>query len=714
MEISFLSSTLSLFFLLTISVFVFILSKKINFPYTVLLLLVGLLLVPISKIELFSFINHFELTPEILFYVFLPVLLFESAYNINYRQLHKNWKSITGLAVFWLLISSFLIWWALYLVFPFLGFEIPFLVCLLFGSLISATDPVAVLAIFKSVWAPRRLTLLFEWESLFNDGTALALFLVILWIIIQWWIISDTAIFSWIWTFLSMVIGGFIFWWIFWILFSKVIWYVKNNEMVEITLTMILAHITFLSAEMISHYVFIWNFNVYVSWIIATAIAWIIIWNYWRYKISPKVESHMNQFWEFFAFVSNSLVFILMWLILSHINVKLTDFIIPILFTIIIVIIIRAIAVYVPLWFINFFKLEEKIPLNWQHMLSWGSLRWALALMMALMIPWEWQKNYDKVLDFQQKVWWWFDFDIRDFIIVLTIGSIMFTMFIKATTVPYFMRKMWVSKLHDLEKFEYQEWKILSYLKILAKLDVIYSKKYLTVQEFEELKLKYEDKLKTSVEDLKKIISSKTKEDSNALIRKALSLHALWIEKQYLKDLFTYNEIWEENFKFILNKIDRQIERIDSHKPQLRSIANDKIDFDVYQKLVNNFRFSDDSYIDKYIRNRTKAIITRKVIKELKELSKIDFGFDKVLFEEIIDLYTKFNLVANEKKDIIFKKHKSTISSIESRLADKSLLKLEEETIKALYKKDIITPKLYLKFIEEIENEIYTDIKRVY
>lgn len=169
MEITFLTSILSLFFLLTISVFTYIFSKKINFPYTVSLLIVGLILIPLSKIELFSFINDFELTPNILFYVFLPILIFESAYNMNYRQIMKNWKSISGLAIFWLLISAVIIAGAMYFIFPFFGLNIPFLVCLLFWSLISATDPVAVLSIFKSIWAPRRLTLIFEWESLFND-----------------------------------------------------------------------------------------------------------------------------------------------------------------------------------------------------------------------------------------------------------------------------------------------------------------------------------------------------------------------------------------------------------------------------------------------------------------------------------------------------------------------------------------------------------------
>lgn len=127
-----MSASLSLFFLLTVSVFTYILSKKINFPYTVLLLIIGLILVPLSEIPELSFINHFKLTPDILFYVFLPILLFESSYNLNYRQLVKSWKSITLLAVVGLLISTFIVASLMYFILPFIGFEIPFLVCLLF------------------------------------------------------------------------------------------------------------------------------------------------------------------------------------------------------------------------------------------------------------------------------------------------------------------------------------------------------------------------------------------------------------------------------------------------------------------------------------------------------------------------------------------------------------------------------------------------------
>lgn len=112
-----------------------------------------------------------------------------------------------------------------------------------------------------------------------------------------------------------------------------------------------------------------------ISEIIATAVAGIIIGNYGRYKISPKVEKHMSQFWEFFAFIANSLVFISMGLILSQINVHFTQFFWVSILVILIVMIARAVSVYVPLYFVNTLKLEEPIPLSWQHLLAWGSLR---------------------------------------------------------------------------------------------------------------------------------------------------------------------------------------------------------------------------------------------------------------------------------------------------------------------------------------------------
>jgi len=705
-ELDFILQTLSFLFLLIISSFTYLLSKKINFPYTVLLVIVWLLLVPISYIDIFSFIDDFKLTPDVLFYVFLPILLFEWGYNINYKLLLANWKSISALSIFWLIISWIIISVALYYALPLVWFDIPFLVCFLFWALISATDPVAVLAIFKTLWAPRRLTMIFEGESLFNDWTAVALFFVVLWVILEWSRISSMTFVDGFLSFSSMLVWWILFWWFMGILFSKVVGKINNNEEVEIVLTMLLAHVTFIFSELITR-----NFSFLpISWVIATVIASIVIWNYWRYKISPRVEAHMQKFWEFFAFIANSIVFILMWLILSTINIDFSLFIIPLIVTIITVIIARIISVYIPIYMINKFKLEEYIPYSWANLLSWWSLRWALAMMMVLLIPWEWDSEYDKLLAFQNAVWWNYDFSVKDFLLVLTIWSIMFTLFVKAPLIPRFMRRYELNKLNKLEEFEYEEWKILASFKIIEKLNSSYKKAYLTKFEYEELTNKYTEKLNNAISHMKRLLWEK-KEESIALIRRVISLHALWIEKQYLKTLFFYNEIDEHNFKYILRKIEKQIERVEHDNSQLRKISDTKNDYDIFSKFVVWIYKKTSTDLDVYIRNRTRLIITRKVIKELRLLSEYDFGFDKCIFEEIIELYALFSKNADEKRIKLFSSHKATINAIESNLINKSLLKLEEKVIKDLYSKEIITPKLYIKFMNNIEAEMYSDVK---
>jgi CPA1 family monovalent cation:H+ antiporter len=155
------------------------------------------------------------------------------------------------------------------------------------------------------------------------------------------------------------------------VLFSKVIGCIKNNEEVEIVLTMLLAHLTFILAELITHLVPFLP----ISGVIATVIASIVIGNYGRYKITPRVEAHMQKFWEFFAFVSNSIVFILLGLILAQIDTEVLKLMPILLITIPIVMVARAVSVYIPIGLINRYKVEEKVPKSWQHLLSWGSLR---------------------------------------------------------------------------------------------------------------------------------------------------------------------------------------------------------------------------------------------------------------------------------------------------------------------------------------------------
>lgn len=689
--------SLSLLVLLLITIIVYIFSKKMNLPYTIMLVVTGLLLTPIIQIPFFSFIGSFRLSPNILFYVFLPILLFESAYNINYRDLLKDRKSISILSIISLLISSTLIALLLQYILPLIGIKIDFMMGLLFGTLISATDPVAVLALFKSLGAPKRLTLIFEGESLFNDGTALALFLVVLWILKEGWSITYTTFLGWFWSFLSMAIGGAIFGTIVGVIFSKIIEYIKNNETIEIMLTMIVAHLTFLLAELISHNITIGWFHLSLSWVIATTFAAIIMGNYGRYKVSPKVEEYMEKFRWFFAFLSNSLVFILLGLMLNTITIPFHELRTPILIAIWVVVISRAVSVYIPISILNIIDKKTHIPLSRQHLLAWGSLRWALAFMMILMIP-------DTIIIPID----WYTYSLKDFLMVITMWCILFTLFLKAPTIIPIMKYMNINKLQHTEEVGYMEAAILINLQSIDKLKNALDKWYITDNEYDVLSTKYEHQLKQSVQDMTHYCNNK-KEVIENIIKKNLTLYALGIEKQYLKELFRYNEVDEKSFNTILYTIRRQIERVEHDLPQIKSLE-ERINLDIYQRIGAFFDKNRGS-ISEYIKYRAKAIITRKVVKEMKYLQSINLWFDKNIFNSIITLYQDFQTIALNKKQEILNKEETNITNIESKLMEKSIFKSAEKLIKELYKKNMISYITYAQLEENININIDNDIR---
>lgn len=687
MEASLLNSLLSLIFLLSISCWAFVFSKKINFPYTVMLVLLWILLVPLVQIWHLTFIRDFKLTPDMLFFIFLPILIFESAYNMNYKDLLKNAFPVFSLAIVWLIISVLLIASILFFVLGFLWINIPFIVCILFWTIISATDTVAVLSLFKSIWAPKRLISVFEWESLFNDWTAVALYTVILAIIVEASTIDFSTFLEWSLSFLSMFLWWILFWVFTWVLFSKIIAKIKNNESTEITLTMILAHLTFIMAELIKYIEIFW-YTIHVSWVIATAVAGIVMGNYWRYKISPKVEEYMEKFWWFFAFIANSLVFILLWVMLSDIKIDLFNwFIIIALVAIIAETLSRALSVYIPLNIVNSLKVTKKIPLSRQHVFVWASPRWALSIMMLIMIP----QNLEIAS-------WNMSYSVNDFLTLVTISTIMFSLFVKVPSVWFLMRKLKLNSLNRLEELELEQAKIIIFLKDIEKLETSFHRWNLRKQEFGELKADFEKQINKAKDNIKAII----KDNKNNLIQRSISLNALWIQKKYLIELLTYNEIDENNFKFLLIRIEDKIRKLETSEDYIVSLE-DNYKYNIFEKITNFFRKKTEN--DSFIRNRSRWITIKKAIKEIRELKKVDFWYETHYFDEIVAIYENFytNLPKTNPKD-------KDLVTLENDLFRKSLFKISETTVTELYNKWLITPKLYDLFIEKLEVWINKEI----
>ena len=344
--------------LLLIAAIVSMLVRRLNLPYTVGLTLAGI------TIALFSLDIDIPFTKEVIFSAFLPPLIFEAAFAMHWRELKQNFGVVVSLATIGVLLSIALTTAGLFYVASW-----PLLSALILGVLISATDPVSVIATFKEANVTGRLRLLVEAESLFNDGTVAVIFGVALSAASASAALTVPGIAL---TFLETVFGG--------ILCGGLVGYGAialagrtDDHLVEITFTSIAAYGSFLLAE-----------HFHLSGVLATLTAGVVVGNVGSCgAITDRGREAVESFWEYVGFVANSLIFLLIGIRLAKVNVVAEW--LPVLVTIVFVTLGRAVAVYgvTALWT----RSSQRVSRPHKHILFWGGLRGALALALALGLP---------------------------------------------------------------------------------------------------------------------------------------------------------------------------------------------------------------------------------------------------------------------------------------------------------------------------------------
>lgn len=662
------TSVLALFVLLVISSAVFFVSRRIKLPYTVLLVAVGLLLVPLVQLPflapVFGFLNDLRLTPELLFYVFLPVLLFESAFNMNIRKIVENSWSIISLAVIGLLISTLLIATALYFVLPLVGLPIPFILAFLFGAIISSTDPVAVLALFKEYGAPKRLTLIFEGESLFNDGTAVALFLVIL-AVAQEGYRGSATIFDGVLSFLIMVVAGIALGLLMAVLFSRALRYTRSNEFVSVTLLIVSAHIVFILGEMINEHG-LFGMHFHVSSIIATTVAALFLGNYSRHILSPRSEEYLGKSIEHLAFVANSLVFLLAGILFASTNVDIINLWLPVVVTVVIVAVARAISVIAVIKPLNMLRLEAPIPDAWQQLLAWGSLRGSLAIIVILLIP----------EDFEP-AGWEYVYSPQELLLALTIGCVLATLFVKALTIGPMIRRLNVNKPSLLEEVNELDLGMYFLLSEQSRFTDQNSRGFIRDSHYEAL-LK---RLNVKINEVKRKRESIHASHGRTVFEQSLHLIAVEVEGHYLKELYTNDEVNESVYRRITGKLNLQREKIEQaqHDAIDPSMHTDRKDvFDRLMNSVQSFveRRSKVSPLEERLQYyRAQSIISRKVVKTFRQMQD-QYGkpvFMPESFDRVISLYEKYRISSSAKADALMVAHGKELIGFMDELSKKSL-----------------------------------------
>ncbi len=379
-------------------------ARRLRIPYTIALVFGGFLIDFLPVLENVGGTDgsvHGEwLTSDIIFMVFLPGLLFEAGININVRRLVANFGPILLVAVAGVLIAAFS---TAYLVHWIAGVALSS--ALVFGALISATDPISVLALFRELGVSKRLAVLVEGESLFNDGTAVVLFQILL----AGAATGDFSITSGVIQFFVVSLGGAAIGIGLGYISSRVTERIDDPQ-IEITLTTILAYGSFLLAE-----------HFHLSGVIATVAAGLMIGNFGaEIGMSSRTRVALWSFWEYIGFVINSLIFLLIG-IEVHV-MDLARYWEPIGLAILAVLAGRALAVY-PLAPIAS-RMAEPIPMKWRHVMFWGGIHGGVSLALALSLAG--------------------DFPDRGMVLAMTFGVVAFSIVVQGLTIPPLMRKLGV------------------------------------------------------------------------------------------------------------------------------------------------------------------------------------------------------------------------------------------------------------------------------
>ena len=362
---------------LILSLLVAIAIRWVRLPYTIALVIVGLVLGWLGE-SLFTTIEPDGglLSAELILFILLPPLLFEGSSAMHIDRLKSNWRTISLLAIPGVLINTIVIalicwrfvWW---------GEDYGFLYGLLIGSILAATDPVSVLALVRSLGAPKRLSVLLEGESLFNDGTAIVLFNIILLttltIIAGEEIILGAIITDGIAQFLVVVSVGALAGYVCGMVANHLLQQ-SEDHLVEIALTVALAFGSFLLAEIM-----------HGSGVISVVVAGLLVGNKGTHEgMTPTARVGLHHFWEVVSFLVNSILFLIVGYELQ--SVISWDLHTGYLALIAISGALIARLVVFPLTRIANIGEENKIDSKWQMAMWWGGLRGSIPIALLLLL----------------------------------------------------------------------------------------------------------------------------------------------------------------------------------------------------------------------------------------------------------------------------------------------------------------------------------------
>ncbi len=403
--------------------------KNSPIPYSVALLIIGLAFGLVQRSGFFAehsqLLDHTvlmvaDINPHLILFLFLPILIFESAFALEVHLFRRIFSQIALLAVPGLMVATVLTAVLVKYVFP---WDWSWPLCFMFGALISATDPVAVVALLKELSSRKRLETLIEGESLFNDGTAIVFFMLFLGMVVAPGETNLSPLMISL-DFLRVVFMGLLIGVLFGGVAIAWIGRVFNDPMIEITLTIAGSFLAFMVAE-----------SIHASGVVAVVVIALMFASIGRTKVSPEVAGFLHHFWEMMAHIANTIIFLLVGtLIAGRVQLDNMDMWVSLGILYVSLQLIRAfsVALFMPL------LKRIGIGINRQKatVLVWGGLRGAVSLALALTVA-------------QNEL---IPKEIGDQVLFLCAGVVVLTMLVNGGSMGWVLKKLGLNKLPDAKQ----------------------------------------------------------------------------------------------------------------------------------------------------------------------------------------------------------------------------------------------------------------------
>ena len=641
--------------LLILSVSARAVAQRFGIPDALALVTAGAVVGALAeRVDFMAPVGDLAVTPGVIFFVFLPTLVFHSAFVLDARALRENLTPTLTLAIPGLLLSTAVIGGMMHWFAPRLGAPLSWPEALLLGSILAATEPVAVVSMLARVGAPKRLSVLVEGESLFNDATAIALSRVLLAIMAAGAV--GNAFVTGAVQLLFVFVGGLAVGWLLALLAGFVLGAVRSDPLVEITVTAILAYLAFYLGEL--------TFE--LSGVMAVAAAGLVIGGWGRAKISPSVSTALDSYWEYFAGLANWLIFVLVGLTVDFGALVAS---LPILVGVVVAMFVsRALAVYTLLPVATRLSGGEPIDRGYQTVIVWGGVRGGVALAIALSLP--------------ESV------GSRELLISLTTGAVLVSLIVQTFTIERVVRYFRLDLPPLSDRLAQLEAQIAARARTLAEIPELEEGGLFSRRIAAELRKRAAEALERERSSLEKLRLEGLDRDEE---RRLLYLRCFAAERSQYYHMLTVGHLSERAYRNLVHSLDLQIESVrhEGKVPEftLHPPSGERLETMVYRLLervpglrprierLRAVRAARD-YQVAWARYRGGE----RALKDLAQLGET-IGAREEVVDELRAYYTYWHEQARARLDQTAELFPEFVAAAQRRLADRLALQAGEDEI---------------------------------